>query len=66
MDIIAHHEKRLEQVAPLADLRCLNQECRLYGIKLEPDEVDVVGVVAQCEGCHGNLANWSQTDQATA
>jgi len=67
VELFTEHEKKVEEVAPapVADMRCVNRECRLFGIKLEPDEVDLlheddenVKTQVGCALCHLELRIW--------
>ena len=61
---IAGHLEQVEHLTHGRDLRCANQDCHMFGVLLEADEIEVDEGEARCAICLAVLVPW--TDDAGA
>lgn len=60
VDLLGDYQERVEQATQGHDMRCGNNECQLYGVVLEVDEIEVLdGDKPRCASCRTSLVLWN-------
>lgn len=59
MDLLNNYGEKVEQATRGRDMRCANEDCQLFGVVLEADEIEVGDGEPCCAACQQILVIWN-------